>query len=132
MVCSVADCWRTRKEHAYRDSMGGRRRWCRRGNAEMLHHQRRLTLTVIACRSALDGLQVVLLAQHTAVVKRKLLAGAELPFAGIAGETGEVVNTVPRPPHPVRGADAAATLGAPRPEVPAEERTEDENGLSEL
>ena len=92
----------------------------------------RLTLTVIACRTALDGLQVVLLAQHAAVVKRKLLAGAELPFAGVASEAGEMVDAIPRPPNPVRGADAAATLGAPRPEVSEGKRTEDEDGLSEL
>lgn len=61
----------------------------------------------------------MLLAEDAVVVEGELLARAELPLAGVAGEAGEVVDAVAGAPHPVRGADAAAALGAPRAEVPA-------------
>lgn len=64
----------------------------------------------------------MLLAEDAVVVEGELLARAELPLAGVAGEAGEVVDAVAGAPHPVRGADAAAALGAPRAEVPAGER----------
>ena len=50
-------------------------------------------------------------------MQRELFAGAELSLARVAGEAGEVVDAVPRAPHPVGGADAAAALGAPRAEA---------------
>lgn len=91
------------------------------GCLEEKSEQLRKIPTVVARGAALDGLEVVLLAEDAVVVEGELLARAELPLAGVAGEAGEVVDAVASPPHPVRGADAAAALGAPRAEVPAGE-----------
>ena len=51
------------------------------------------------------------LAEHPVVMEPELLPRAQLAFTGVAGEAGQVVDVVSRPPHPVRGRDASGTLG---------------------
>lgn len=64
----------------------------------------------------LDDVEIVSLAEQPRVEKSELLPGRELPRAGVAGETCEVINTLPRPSHPVTGAHASPALCTFRPE----------------
>lgn len=79
-------------------------------------------LTVRGGRGAVDGLQVVRLAEHSVVVQRELLAGAQLPLARVAREARQVVDVLASLAHPVVGADAAATLGALGAETSVQQR----------
>lgn len=54
---------------------------------------------------------VVAAAEHPALHQAELLPGGQLPLTGETGETGQVVNTSPRPSHPVTGKHLAPTLG---------------------
>lgn len=55
---------------------------------------------------------VVAAAEHPALHQAELLPGGQLPLAGETGETGQVVDAAPSPPHPVTGVHLPATLGA--------------------
>ena len=55
---------------------------------------------------------VVAAAEHPALHQAKLLSGRQLPFAGEAGETCQVVHAASSPPHPVAGVHLPAALGA--------------------
>jgi len=57
-------------------------------------------------------------AEHPAVVQRKLLAGGQLPLAGVARKTGQVVDVLTRFAHPVRRGDGSAALSALGAETP--------------
>lgn len=73
-----------------------------------------------------------MLAKNAALMKSKFFPGAQLALAGVAGETGQVVDAVPGPPHPIRGTDASAALGTPRSKVPVGQSNKPrDGGLSE-
>lgn len=59
------------------------------------------------------------LAEHPVIHEGKLLPGGQLAAALVAGEAGQMEDQVPRPPHPVRGGDAATALGALGAEISA-------------
>ena len=71
-----------------------------------------LWLTVRRGACAVDGLDVVRLAEDPVVGDAELLARGELPLAGVAGEAGEVVDLLLGFAHPVGGGDHAAALEA--------------------
>jgi len=81
-------------------------------------------LTVRGGAAPVQDLEVVCLAENAILVQRELLARAELPLAGIAGEAGQVVHVVPRFAHPVARRDAAAALGALGAETSAPKQTD--------
>ncbi len=59
------------------------------------------------------------LAEDAAFVKGEFFAGAELATAGVAGETGQVVDVLPCPSHPIGrrdGSTAAGAFGSERPD----------------
>ena len=94
-----------RRSHALRFALcvgckrrdgGDWRRLARRGGGGWRRSARRL-LTFLAVHK----LHVVLHAEQLVVLKRKFLAGAELPLAMIASETGEMINERSRAPHPI-------------------------------
>ncbi len=65
------------------------------------------------------------LAEHPVLVYAELLARGQLPLARVAGEAGQVVDLLPRLPHPVRRGDHAAALEALGPEQPDEEEDDE-------
>jgi hypothetical protein len=59
------------------------------------------------------------LAEDAAFVEGEFFAGAELATAGVAGETGQVVDVLPCPSHPIGrrdGSTAAGAFGSERPD----------------
>ena len=57
--------------------------------------EKKLSLTVWRCARSVHSLHVVRLAQYLVLAYPELLAGGELPLAGVAGEAGQVVDLVP-------------------------------------
>lgn len=53
------------------------------------------------------------LAEHLLLHQSELLPGGQLPFAGEAGEAGQVVHVALRPADPVCGVDVPAAACAP-------------------
>lgn len=70
----------------------------------------------------LDHVEIMSLAEKSGVQKGELLAGRQLAGASVAGEAGQVIDSVFGPSHPVPGAHAAPALGALRPESSANTR----------
>jgi len=61
----------------------------------------------------------VSLAEDAAFVEGEFFAGAQLATAGVAGETGQVVDVLPRPSHPIGsryGSTATGAFGSERPD----------------
>lgn len=71
----------------------------------------------------LDHVEIVRLAEQPGVQERELLAGGQLTGASVAGETGQMIDSVLGPPHPISGAHAASALGAFRAKSPANRNT---------
>ena len=71
-----------------------------------------ISLTVRRSACAVDGLDVVRLAEDPVVGDAEFLPRGELSLAGVAGEAGEVVDLLLGLAHPVGGGDHAAALEA--------------------
>jgi hypothetical protein len=82
-------------------------------------HTKPTTLTVRRGAAAVQDLEVMRLTENAVLMQCELLPGAELPLAGVAGETGQVVHVVPGLAHPVARRDATAALGALGPKTSA-------------
>ena len=80
-------------------------------------------LTIRRSAATVQDLEVVRLAQHAVLVKGELLACAELPFARVAGEAGQVIDVVPGLAHPVACRDASTALGTLGAEASASKQT---------
>jgi len=65
----------------------------------------------------------VRLTQNAVFVKGELFACAELAFARVAGEAGQVVDMVPGLAHPVACRDASTALGTLGAETSASKQT---------
>ena len=80
-----------------------------------LYTDKRLTCTA----ASFHDLYVVSFTDHSTFPQGELLAGAELAFAVVAGEAGQMEHVVTRSSHPIGGVDAAQalrTLGAEFPD----------------
>lgn len=71
----------------------------------------------------LDHVEIVRLAEQSGVQKRELLARGQLTGTSVAGEAGQVIDSVFGPSHPIPGAHAAPALGAFRAESSANTNT---------
>lgn len=73
--------------------------------------------TITGCCAAVNGLQIVRLAQHPIVEQRKLLAGGQLTAARVAREARQMEDQLAGASHPIGRGYAAAALRAFRTEV---------------
>jgi hypothetical protein len=80
-------------------------------------------LTIGRRAASIQYLEVMRLAQHAVLMQSELFTGAELTFAGIAGEAGQMVDVVPGLAHPVACRYASTALGTLGAETSASKQT---------
>lgn len=62
-------------------------------------------------RSPFQKLHIMTFTQDPVPVESELFPRGQLSLTTVAGETSQMVDVLPRPPHPVRGLDRPVTLG---------------------
>ena len=71
------------------------------GRGRAILYKDRPWITVRWSWSSIESIQVVSLAKDTSFVQGKFFTGAELPTAGVASETGQMIDVFTSPSHPV-------------------------------